>query len=139
MRREMDLVTAVGSAVGVLLVVIGVVALARTGFALGELTSATASVGPFDRTPLLAIVEIVLGLSIIGASLSVDRGGLIGVGVLALILGLVLVIEPAAFAGALGGGVTTGVLYVLVGVACLLAGFLLRGPGTYVRERTVVR
>jgi hypothetical protein len=139
MRREMDLVTAVGGAVGVLLVVIGVVALARTGFALGELTSATASVGPFDRTPLLAIVEIVLGLSVIGASLSVDRGGLIGVGVLALILGLVLVIEPAAFAGALGAGATTGILYVLVGVACLFAGFLLRGPGTYVRERTVVR
>jgi hypothetical protein len=139
MRREMDLVTAVGGAVGVLLVVIGVVALARTGFALAELTSATATVGPFDRTPLMAIVEIVLGLSIIGASLSVDRGGLIGVGVLALILGLVLVIEPGAFVGALGAGVTTGILYVLVGVACLLAGFLLRGPGTYVRERTVVR
>jgi uncharacterized membrane protein HdeD (DUF308 family) len=139
MRREMDVVTAIGGAVGVLLVVIGLVALARTGFALGELTSATGTVGPFDRTPLLAIVEIVLGLSIIGASLSVDRGGLIGVGVLALIIGLVLVLEPGAFAAALGAGVTTGVLYVLVGIACLLAGFLLRGPGTYVRERTVVR
>jgi uncharacterized membrane protein HdeD (DUF308 family) len=139
MRREMDVVTAVGGAVGVLLVVIGLVALARAGFAFDALTTATGSVGPFDRTPLMAIIEIVLGLSVIGASLSADRGGLIGVGVLMLIFGLVVVIEPGAFVQALGAGTTTGVLYVLVGIACLLAGFLLRRPGTYVRERTVVR
>jgi uncharacterized membrane protein HdeD (DUF308 family) len=138
MRRELDLVTIVGSAVGVLLVVIGLVALARTGFALDALTTATASVGPFDRTPLMAIVEVTLGVAVIGASLSADRGGLLAVGILTLVFGLVVVIEPGAFVAALGAGATTGVLYVLIGIACLLAGFLLRSAGTYVRERTVV-
>jgi uncharacterized membrane protein HdeD (DUF308 family) len=138
MRRELDLVTIVGGAVGVLLVVIGLVALARTGFALDALTTATASVGPFDRTPLMAIVEVVLGVAVIGASLSADRGGLLAVGILTLVFGLVVVIEPGAFVAALGAGSTTGILYVLIGIACLLAGFLLRSAGTYVRERTVV-
>jgi uncharacterized membrane protein HdeD (DUF308 family) len=138
MRREMDVVTAIGGAVGVLLVVIGLVALARTGFALDALTTATASVGPFDRTPLMAIVEVVLGVAVIGASLSADRGGLLAVGILTLVFGLVVVIEPGAFVAALGAGSTTGILYVLIGIACLLAGFLLRSAGTYVRERTVV-
>ena len=138
MRRELDFVTIVGSAVGVLLVVIGLVALARTGFAFYALTTATAAVGPFERTPLMALVEVVLGIAVIGASLSADRGGLLAVGILTLVFGLVVVIEPQAFVSALGAGATTGVLYVLIGIACLLAGFLLRRPGTYVRERTVV-
>jgi hypothetical protein len=138
-RREMDIVTAVGGVVGVLLVVIGIVALARTGFALDGLTTVTATVGPFDRTPLMAIIELLLGVAVIGAALAIDRGGLLAVGVVLLVSGLVLIIEPASFAGILGAGATTGVLYLLIGIACLLAGFLLRGPGTYVRERTVVR
>jgi uncharacterized membrane protein HdeD (DUF308 family) len=139
MRRDMDIVSIVGGIIGVLLVVVGLVALARTGFAFDALTSATATVGPFERTPLMAIIEVVLGLSVIGASFSADRGGLIGVGVLALIFGLVVVIEPAAFAEALGAGTVSGVLYVLIGIGLLLAGFLLRPAGSYVRERTVVR
>jgi uncharacterized membrane protein HdeD (DUF308 family) len=139
MRRDMDIVSIIGGIIGVLLVVVGLVALARTGFAFDALTTATAAVGPFERTPLMAIIEVGLGLSVIAASFSADRGGLIGVGVLALIFGLVVVIEPGAFAAALGAGTVSGVLYVLIGIGLLLAGFLLRPPASYVRERTVVR
>jgi hypothetical protein len=139
MRREIDAVTAIGGLVGVALVVIAIVALARTGFALDGLTTVTATVGPFDRTPLMAIIELVLGIAVIGAALAIDRGGLLTVGTVLLVAGLVLIIEPARFAEILGAGSTTGVLYLLIGIACLLAGFLLRRPGTYVRERTIVR
>jgi uncharacterized membrane protein HdeD (DUF308 family) len=139
MRRDLDVVSIVGGIIGVLLVVVGLVALARTGFALDALTTATATVGPFERTPLMAIIEVILGLSVIGASFAADRGGLIGVGVLALIFGLVVVIEPGAFVEALGASSTSGILYILIGIGLLLAGFLLRRPGSYVRERTVVR
>jgi uncharacterized membrane protein HdeD (DUF308 family) len=139
MRRDMDIVSIVGGIIGVLLVVVGLVALARTGFAFDALTTATATVGPFERTPLMAIIEVILGLSVIGASFAADRGGLIGVGVLALIFGLVVVIEPGAFVEALGASSTSGILYILIGIGLLLAGFLLRRPGSYVRERTVVR
>jgi uncharacterized membrane protein HdeD (DUF308 family) len=139
MRRDLDVVSIVGGIIGVLLVVVGLVALARTGFAFDGLTTATATVGPFERTPLMAIIEVILGLSVIGASFAADRGGLIGVGVLALIFGLVVVIEPGAFVEALGASSTSGILYILIGIGLLLAGFLLRRPGSYVRERTVVR
>jgi uncharacterized membrane protein HdeD (DUF308 family) len=139
MRRDLDVVSIVGGIIGVLLVVVGLVALARTGFAFDALTTATATVGPFERTPLMAIIEVILGLSVIGASFAADRGGLIGVGVLALIFGLVVVIEPGAFVEALGASSTSGILYILIGIGLLLAGFLLRRPGSYVRERTVVR
>jgi uncharacterized membrane protein HdeD (DUF308 family) len=138
-RRDLDLVTIVGSAIGILLVVLGLVALARTGFAFDAMTTTTSSVGPFERTPLMAVIEVAIGLSVIAASLSADRGGLIGVGVLALIFGLVVVIEPGAFVEALGASATSGLLYVLIGIGLLLAGFLLRPPGVYRRERTVVR
>jgi uncharacterized membrane protein HdeD (DUF308 family) len=139
MRRERDVVSIVGGTIGILLVVLGLVTLARSGFAFDALTTATGAVGPFERTPLMSIIEVVIGASVIGASLSADRGGLIGVGVLALIFGLVLIIEPGAFVDVLGTGFTSGILYLLLGIALLLAGFLLRRPGRYVRERTVVR
>jgi hypothetical protein len=135
-RAEMNAVTIAGGVVGVLLLVLGLVALARTGIPSESLLEPTTTVGPFTRTPLMAIIEIILGAVVLAGSASGDRGSMTGVGLIALVMSLVWLIEPGAFQGALGVGRESAVLYLLLGAVCLVAGFM--GPrGTVVRERRI--
>lgn len=119
-------VALIGGAVGVVLVVIGLVALARSGIPTDTLTHPTVSVGPFSRTPIMAIIEIVFGVLLIGASASSDSGSVTGVGLVALVFGIVWLIEPGAFRTVLGVGRETAVLYLALGGVLLGSGFL--GP-----------
>ncbi len=119
-------VAIVGGAIGVILLVIGLVALARTGIPTDTLTSPTASVGPFTRTPIMAIIEILLGLLLVSASASRDAGTVTGIGLIALVFGIVWLIEPGAFRPLLGVGRDTAILYLAFGGVCLGAGLL--GP-----------
>jgi general stress protein CsbA len=134
-RVQADAVTVAGGAVGVLLLVLGLVSLARTGIPSGTLLEPVTSVGPFTRTPLMAIVELVLGVVVIGASATADRRSLTAIGLVSLVIGLVWVIEPGAFQTALGVGRESAMLYLVIGATCLAAGLLrLGGP---VRERRI--
>jgi hypothetical protein len=128
-----------GGVAGVLLLVIGLVALARTGIPAEALTETTAAVGPFTRTPLMAIIEIVLGLIVLVGAVTAERGSLLGVGLVAIVFGLVWLIEPGAFGALLGVGRESAVLYLLVGIVLVVAGVLVRPGGTVVRERDVYR
>lgn len=119
-------VAVVGGAVGVVLVVIGLVALARTGIPMDTITRPVASVGPFSRTPIMAIIEIVFGVVLIGASASSDVGSVTGIGLIALVFGIVWLIEPGAFRTLLGVGRETAVMYLVVGGTLVGTGFI--GP-----------
>jgi uncharacterized membrane protein len=123
------------SVLGGVLLVIGIVALARTGVPAEALTEATAAVGPFTRTPLMAIIEIALGLIIVVASAAGEKGSLLGVGVVSLVFGIVWLIEPGAFGELLGVGRSSAALYLLVGLVVVVAGILATPGRTVVRER----
>ncbi len=122
---------------GGVLLIIGVVALARAGFPGSGLTGATAEVGPFTRTPLTALIEIGVGAVIVIASATAEKGSLLVVGVLSLVFGVVWLIEPGAFSGPLGVGRDSAALYLVVGVVSAAAGVTEFRGGTVVRERRI--
>lgn len=130
---QRTIVTVAASAVGVLLLVIGLVALARTGIPAEALTESTASVGPFTRTPLMAIIEIVVGLIVLVGGVTAEKGTLMGMGLISIVFGLVWLIEPGAFNALLGVGRGSAVLYLIVGIVLLVSGGLI-GPRVLVRE-----
>jgi len=132
-RPQTNVVTLIGGVIGVLLLVIGIVALARTGIPTDSFTDPTTSVGPFTRTPLMGIIEILLGVLLIGASATADKGSMTGIGLVTLVFGIVWLIEPGAFGDLLGIGRESAVLYLAVGVVALATGLI--GRETVVRER----
>lgn len=132
----MNAITIATGAVGVLLLVVGLVSLARTGIPAESLFEPSATVGPFTRTPLMAIIEIAVGAVVVAGSATADRGTLTGVGLVSLVMSLVWLIEPGAFQGPLGVGRQSAVLYLLVAATCLVAGFT-APRGRVVRERRI--
>jgi len=101
----------------------GGVALART-LPADTLTGPTAQVFGVGHTALMGIIAIILGLVFLSQAASpfaVQRG-LVGLGAMTLAFGLIVVIEPAAFDGALGIGRTGGWLYSAIGVLSIITG-----------------
>ena len=125
MPGNMDVAGVVGSVLGVIVLVIGVVTIARTGIPAGDLTGTATAVGPFARTTLMGIIEVILGLLLIGAGST--GNGLRGLGLVFSVFGLVWLIEPGAFQGALGITRATGWLYLLVGLVALAGGLVSSG------------
>ncbi len=118
------LVALLGGAVGVVFLVIGLVVLARTGIPTDSLTAPVTNVGPFRRTPGMGLIEIVVGVLLIGASASRDTGSVTGLGLIALVFGIVWLIEPGAFRTLLGVGRETAVLYLGLGATLVVTGLL---------------
>ncbi len=134
-RFEGGVLALLGGAIGVTLLVIGLVTLARTGIPTETFTEPATTVGPFTRTPVMGIIEIVLGVLVIGASATADKDSVTGLGLVSLVFGIVWMIEPGAFARLLGVGRESAVLYVLVGAVMLATG--LTGRERVVRERRI--
>ncbi|MGH8873861.1 MAG: hypothetical protein ACRDVM_01220 [Acidimicrobiia bacterium] len=134
-RRTWSPAQIVAAGIGLFLIVLGGVALARTGFAAG-LPGDTTEVAGFGHTALFGIVEIIVGLLFLagaGGTYQV-RGSLTTLGVISLAFGIILAIEPAAFQGAFGTDSATGWLYAAIGGVSLLAAWL--SPTIHVdRER----
>lgn len=122
-RRVWSPAQFVAGAIGLFLVVLGAVALLRSGF--DTLTSPTATVLGYEHTPLMAIISIALGAMFLGAAASTlgVRGTLTFLGLLALGFGLVMAIEPDRMSQWLAGGTSLGVLYIVIGGASLVAGW----------------
>lgn len=113
----------VAGILGLLLLVMGGVALARTG--LTPLTGETAAVLGFEHTALMGLIDIAAGLMFLVAAAAIAvRGQLIGVSLLAAAFGAVMMIEPDAMSEALGGGSDLGLVYVVVGLLGLLAAMM---------------
>lgn len=115
----------VAGLIGLLLTVMGGVALART-LPADSLTGPTAEVFGVGHTALMGIIAIIVGLVFLSQASSpfaVQRG-LVGLGAMTLAFGLIVVIEPAAFDGALGIGQTGGWLYSAIGVISVVTGII---------------
>jgi hypothetical protein len=111
--------------VGAIFVIIGAVALAKTGVNFSDVTSNHAEVAGIDHTPILATIELVLGLFLIGAGAIPGgaRGGMTFFGVLLLGFGIVMILSDStpSFDRWMGGGSGAGWFYVITGVVLLLA------------------
>jgi len=119
-RRVISPAQIVAGIIGLILVVLGGVALARTGF--DSLTGETTSVLGIDHTALMGVIDVVAGLFFLGAAASSGgRSTLIGLSLGALAFGAIVAIEPGAFDSALGGGRDLGVLYIVIGAVGLVA------------------
>lgn len=108
----------VSGAVGITLLVIGLVAVARGG--LDDVTSPAVAVGPFTRTALFGLIELGLGAVFLATAAEREIRGASVMAVVTGVPGLVWLIEPAAFAGVLGMSIATGWLYLGISVALLI-------------------
>ncbi len=113
----------IAAVVGVFYLVVGIVALARTGLS-ESLTEPEAQVLGFTHTPLLAIIVLVFGLLMLTAAAGPwdALGTLVGMGLVALVFGIIFLIETAGFRGALGVEERHGWLYLVTGIVAVLAG-----------------
>lgn len=107
----------------VYLVVTGLVAIARAGFDQFALFDPIVSVGGLPHTPLLGIIELVLGLLLLYAGIvATDGPAVTFIGGLMFVFGLVWLIEPTAFEPYLGVTSDNGLMYAIVGVILLIGG-----------------
>ncbi len=118
-RRVTSPAQLVAGLIGLILVVMGGVVLARVG--LASLTGDTTAVLAIDHTALMGLIDVIAGLLFLGAAASSSvRGNLIGLSLLAVAFGAVVAIEPATFDSTLGGGRELGLLYLIIGIVGLL-------------------
>lgn len=118
--------------IGIFLIVIGSVGLARAG--VHHIDSPTVAVGPFTMTPLLAAVNLVLGLiGLIGATgRAAARNVCMFFGPLMIAGGIVALIQRVH---ALGWNRADGAIYVILGAAALIAAFLTPIVSSYEERR----
>lgn len=105
---------------GLLFVVLGGVALLRTGVG-SDLFDPTTTVAGLSYTPLLGIIEVVFGLLLMAVGAFPDGGdAVVFLGVLGLAFGLLVVIEPDAFESSIAAGRAHGWFYVITGAIAAL-------------------
>lgn len=130
-RSNFTLGQAVAGILGLVLVIVGGVAVARVGFdsLIGD---ATEVIG-IGHTLLLGLIDIIVGVIFLGAASSMYgvRGTLITMGGMALAFGAIVAIEPDPFIDYLGDGAPVGLAYAIVGLISLFAGL---ATPTFVRE-----
>lgn len=122
-RRLVDPVHLLAIGFGSVLFVLGLVALVRTGLPTGSWTSPTVTVGWLTHTPLLAVFHLLGGAMLVsaGAAPALDRSAEMSLAIFAGLIGVVLLIEPTAFQGALSTGRDHGLTYLVGGAALLIA------------------
>lgn len=101
---------------GIVFVVLGGIALARTGIN-SHVTSEHVSVIGSIQTQLMGYIELVYGalLLAVGSIPGAGRGGMSFLGILALVFGIIVVAQPSSFSHALGIGSGYGVFLIIVG------------------------
>jgi hypothetical protein len=124
-RMRLDLLQIVAWALGLYLVVAGLVAMARAGLDDFALFEPVVEVGGQPATRLLAVLWVVVGVALLAAGTGevAERRLRIG-GVVLGVLGAVWLIEAAAFAPYLGVERDSGVVLVGVGVALTAASYV---------------
>ncbi len=124
-RRTWTPAQFVAAAIGLFLVVMGGVAMARAGVD-STMTDPVVEVLGFNQTALLGAIEVGFGLVLIAVAFATYevRGWLTGLGLVSLAVGLIILIEPTAFETSLGAESTTGWLYAALGAGMIAAGWL---------------
>jgi hypothetical protein len=115
----------VAALLGGFLVVLGVIALARSG--LDSWTAPTELVWGFGHTPLMAVIEILLGLGMLAAVSNpfTAKTTLAGLGALMAVFGAIVLLEPAVFDDLLGANRRMGLLYAGSGAGGVLLSTLI--------------
>ena len=114
--------------IGAAFVVLGIAALARTGFDTDHIMSPTREIIGFRHTPLLGAIEIAFGALLILAGVvpGAARALMAFLGVVAAVFGALLLVNvaPNRFHHWLGAGDPYGWMALIVGVVLLLAAFV---------------
>ena len=107
---------------GVVFVVLGGIALARTGVDFKRLTSAHVDVAGSTQTQLTGYLELVYGalLLVVGSIPGAGRAGMSFLGILALVFGIIVVAQPSTFYHSLGIGSGYAVLLIVVGAILMI-------------------
>ncbi len=117
---------AVALILGVVFLVLGGIALARTGVNLNNLTGTHVTVAGAGQTELMAYIELVFGAFLVaaGAAPGAGRGGMTLLGLVALVFGIIVVAQPSSFRGSLGIGDGYGIFLIVVGAVLVVAAML---------------
>ena len=120
-----DVLQIVAWAIGLTLVVLGLVAVARAGFANLGLFDPVVEVASLPMTPLLALLWLLVGVLLLAAATGeVDERGLRITGVVLAVIGIVWAIEPGAFEPFLGISNRSGTTLLVKGAALAGASFV---------------
>jgi len=113
----------IGLAGGVVLIVIGAIALSRTGTDFSNIPATHAAVAGFGFTCLSAAVQLAGGLLLLGASAfpASAKSAMAFVGVLLVAWGIVIVADVTRLFTVWGYTKNTGVFYIIVGGVLLVA------------------
>lgn len=133
-RIRIDVLQVTAWTSGLLLVVIGLVALARAGFDQISLGSPVVTVAGLPASPLLALAMLTLGVALLAAATGeVHDRTLRMTGVAIGVVGTVWTIEPVAFFPLLGVERANGLVAIALAVALVLTSFVpplsVRRPG----------
>jgi hypothetical protein len=116
----------IAAAIGVVLVVIGGVALARTGIRFSTTPLTRAQVAGLHFTSLAALMQLVAGVLLLAGAIYPEtaRGTMSFFGTGLLAFGLIVAIDPMAFFNQWGYSGATGVFYavsgaIIIGTAAL--------------------
>ncbi|MGH9169365.1 MAG: hypothetical protein ACRD0Z_00580 [Acidimicrobiales bacterium] len=124
---------------GLLLLVMGAVGLAHTGFAFTNIPITRTAVAGLGMTSLAAVVQTVAGVIVlVGASSPTAAKAVTSVmGVIILAWGLIVAFDPSAFLRYWGYDGSNGVYYIVVGAALFILTAL--SPIFMSRRNVVVR
>jgi uncharacterized membrane protein HdeD (DUF308 family) len=117
---------AVALILGIVFLVLGGIALARTGVNLNNVTGTHVRVAGSTQTQLMAYIELIFGALLIlaGAIPGAGRGLMSFCGVLALVFGIVVTAQPSSFSHSLGIGKGYGVFLIIMGAVLLLSSII---------------
>lgn len=118
-------------AVAAVLLLMGALALARAGVD-GDMAIPVVEVFRFTHTAWLGIIELVVGFLFLLGGLSPSTRDLgLGLGILVLLAGIIVIIQPDAPPAELAVEKSYGSLLVVLGAVAIIGGFL---PGGHVRR-----
>lgn len=123
---------------GLILVILGGVALARAGLDFNNLASTHTQAAGLNHTSLSALIELVAGVILIGGGAypEASRPTMGFFGVLLLGFGIIVAIQPLSFYRLFGYDHANGIFYAVLGGILLLAAMV--SPTIWSRDRQVV-
>jgi uncharacterized membrane protein HdeD (DUF308 family) len=108
---------------GIIFLVIGGIALARTGVGGSTMTSTHVTVAGAGQTQLMAYLELIFGALLLAAGSipGAGRGGMTFLGLISLVFGIIVAAQPSSFYHGLGIGSGYGIFLIVVGIILVVA------------------
>ncbi len=125
----------IAGAVGLVLVVVGLIAMTRGGFA-GDMSDPVVSVGGFTHTTTLGILEVGIGICLLLAGAARSRPGAAFFGTVLGIVGFVGAVQTSSFEKSLALESSMAWLAVLAGAIVVLAALMMP---RFAKDSTTIR